>query len=94
MSDHLLLTVLATLIAVAAAVAAAIATRVRLLPEVIDVSIIPTGAGVGSLTFAGYGALRRFDPDRLGRVTLFGTLLGGAGATLGLVILLAVDVLS
>jgi hypothetical protein len=41
------------------AVVAALATRVQLLPDVIDISIIPTGSGVGSLIFVFYGALRR-----------------------------------
>jgi hypothetical protein len=49
-------------------IAGAVATRVRLLPEVIDVPFIPTGAGLGSLGFAFYGALRRYEPDRIGRV--------------------------
>jgi hypothetical protein len=80
--------------ALAAVIAGAAATRVRLLPEVIDVSIIPTGAGLGSLGFAFYGALRRYDPDRIGRLTLFGTLLGAAGTGLALVVALMLDVLS
>jgi hypothetical protein len=37
-----------------AAVAASIATRVQLLPEVIDVSIVPTAAGTLGLLFATY----------------------------------------
>jgi hypothetical protein len=43
-----------------AVIVAAVATRVQLLPDVIDISIIPTGAGVMSLVFVTYGALRRF----------------------------------
>jgi TRAP-type mannitol/chloroaromatic compound transport system permease large subunit len=74
-------------------IASAVATRVRLLPEVIDISFIPTGAGLGSLGFAFYGALRRYEPDRIGRLTLLGTLLGAVGAVLGLVLALMLDVL-
>jgi hypothetical protein len=50
---------------------------VQLLPDVIDLSLIPTGAGLGSLLLVGYGALRRFEPERTGRLALFGTLVGG-----------------
>lgn len=94
MPDHVLAWLSGVLAGVIAIVAVAVATRLRLLPEVIDISIVPTGAGVCSLLFAAYGALRRFPPDRLGRITLFGTLLGGLGAALGLAIVLVVDVLS
>ena len=80
--------------AMVAVIAGAVATRVRLLPEVIDVSVIPTGAGLGSLGFAFYGALRRYEPDRIGRLTLLGTLLGAGGTVLGLVLALTLDVLS
>jgi hypothetical protein len=79
--------------AMVAVIAGAVATRVRLLPEVIDVSIIPTGAGLGSLGFAFYGALRRYEPDRIGRLTLLGTLLGAAGTVLVMVVALMLDVL-
>ena len=77
MHDHLLLWTLGLLAGLLAAVAAAIAARVRVLPEVIDLSIIATTAGLGALTFTTYGALRRYDPDRVGRLTLGGTVLGG-----------------
>jgi hypothetical protein len=61
---------------------------------VIDLSIIPTAAGVGSLVMAAYGALRRFPPERIGRLTLFGTLLGG-GIAMGILgYFVIVDVLS
>ena len=70
-----------------AAVFAALATRVRLLPEVIDVSIVPTTGGVFSFALTGYGFVRRFDPDRIGRLSLGGTLVGGL---LGVGILLTV----
>jgi hypothetical protein len=46
--DHPLILICATLIAVATAVVAAIATRVQLLPEVIDLSLIPTGSGLAA----------------------------------------------
>jgi hypothetical protein len=59
-----------------AAVIAAVASGVRLLPEVIDVSIVAT-AGLGALIFATYGALRRYDADRIARLTLGDTVLGG-----------------
>jgi hypothetical protein len=80
--------------AMVAVIAGAVATRVRLLPEVIDVSIIPTGAGLGSLGFAFYGAPRRYEPERIGRLTLLGTLLGAAGTALVLVVALMLDVFS
>lgn len=60
------------------ALAAALATRVRLLPEVVDPSIVLTCSGLGALAFSAYGALRRFDPDRVARLALGGTLLGAA----------------
>jgi hypothetical protein len=49
MHDHLLPWLLGLLAGLLAAVVAAIATRVRLLPKVIDVSIILTGAGLAGL---------------------------------------------
>lgn len=94
MSDHLLAWLAGLLAGIAAAIALSLATRVRLLPEVIDVSIVPTGSGVGSLFFAGYGALRRFPPDRVGRLTLFGTLLGGLVSASILAVALLVGVVS
>src|SRR5918992_4761799 len=93
-NEHLFAWTAGLFAAMVAVIAGAIATRVRLLPEVIDVSIIPTGAGLGSLGFAFYGALRRYEPDRIGRLTLLGTLLGAAGTVLGLVLALTLDVLS
>jgi hypothetical protein len=64
--------------------------RVQLLPDVIDLSLIPTGSGILSLAFVLYGAVRRFDPERIGRLALLGTLLGGlitAGFVLAAVLL-------
>ena len=74
---HDLVPVYVLLTALAAAAIASIATSVRLLPEVIDISIIPTCSGVIALAFTTYGALCRFDPDRLGRLALGGTVAGG-----------------
>jgi predicted benzoate:H+ symporter BenE len=93
-NEHLFAWMAGLFAAMVAVIAGAVATRVRLLPEVIDVSIIPTGAGLGSLGFAFYGALRRYEPDRIGRLTLLGTLLGAATAAVGLVLGLMLDVLS
>jgi hypothetical protein len=55
----------------------AVATRVRLLPEVVDISLVPTTAGCFSILFAAVGAARRLPMERIGRLTLLGTLLGG-----------------
>jgi hypothetical protein len=93
MTDHLLTWIAGLAVALVAAVAASIAARVQLLPDVIDISIIPTGAGLGSLALAFYGALRGFNPDRVGRLTLFGTLLGGGIAAFALLLALVGDVL-
>jgi hypothetical protein len=89
-----LLLIYGALVAIVTAVVAAIAARVQLLPEVIELSFIPTGAGLGSLIFVFYGALRRFDPDRVGRLALLGTVLGGAGTAAFVVIALLADVVS
>lgn len=82
------------LVGFAAAVVAAIATRVQLLPEVIDLSLVPTAAGAVGLFAAGCGAALRFPPDRLARITLFGNLMGATIAVTGVLIALALDVLS
>jgi hypothetical protein len=92
--DHLLRWVAGAVAGCAATIAVAIATRVRLLPEVVDVSIVPTVAGVFSILFAAVGAVRRYPSERLGRLTLFGTLLGAAIASLYLVGALLIGVLS
>ena len=60
MTDHPMILLSAVRAAVVTAVVAVIATRVQLLPDVIDLSLIPTAAGLGSLLVVGYGALRRF----------------------------------
>jgi hypothetical protein len=85
-----LLLVDAALATIATAVIAALATRLQLLPDVIDVSIILTGSGLGSLILVSYGALRRFGPDRIGRLAL----LGGGATALAVAIALLADVLS
>jgi len=92
--DHLLSWVAGVVAGCAATVAVAIATRVRLLPEVVDVSIVPTVAGLFSILFAAVGAVRRYPPERLGRLTLFGTLLGAAIATIYLLGAVLIGVLS
>ena len=62
------------------------ATRVQLMPDVIDFTAIPDLAGTMGLLFAAYGAVRGFGPDRLGRITPFGNLLGGLLAAAVLVL--------
>ena len=94
MAEHPLVFVYSGLAAILTAIVAAIATRVQLLPDVIDLSFIPTGSGIGSLMLVFYGALRRFDPDRIGRLALLGTLLGGVGTAAFLLLALLADVLS
>jgi hypothetical protein len=94
MADHPLVLVYAALAAIVTAVVAAIATRVQLLPDVIDLSLIPTGAGLGSLALVTYGALRRVDPERIGRLSLLGTLVGGLVTAGAMVIAVVADVLS
>ena len=94
MPDHPLILVYAALAAILTAVIAAIATRVQLLPDVIDLSFIPTGSGIGSLILVFYGALRRFEPERLSRLALLGTLAGGAITATIVAIALLADVLS
>ena len=73
---------------------ASFATRVQLLPDVVDISSIPTASGVVSLIAVFYGALRSYGPDRVGRLAMFGTLLGGVGYALLLSILLVTGVFS
>jgi hypothetical protein len=63
----------------------AVATRVELLPDVVDLTFVLTTAGTGGLTLTAIGALARFDPDRLGRIALFGQLVG---ALVGLLIVI------
>jgi hypothetical protein len=60
----------------------AVAVRFQLLPEVIDLSLIPTGCGVGAMLAAFAGTFARFQPDRLSRLVMFGNLAGGTLASL------------
>jgi hypothetical protein len=92
--DHLIAWLVGVLAGCAATVAVAVAARVRLLPEVVDISLVPTGAGIGSLISAAIGAALRFPPERIGRVTLLGTLLGAAITSVYIACALALDVLS
>jgi hypothetical protein len=92
--EHPLILIYLTLTAIATAIAAAVATRVQVLPDVIDLTLIPTGAGLGSLTLVTYGAIRRFEPERIGRLSLLGTLIGGGATTATISIALLADVLS
>jgi len=94
MPDDPLLLVYTAITAILTAVIAAVATRVQLLPDVIDLSFIPTGSGIVSLILVFYGAVRRFDAERLGRLALLGTLLGGVGAAALVLLAVAADVLS
>jgi hypothetical protein len=94
MPDHPLLLIYGALAAIVTTVAAALATRVQLLPDVIDLSFIPTGSGVLSLAFVSYGAARQFDPDRIARLSLLGTLLGGVTTAAIVLLALLADVLS
>jgi hypothetical protein len=72
---------------------AALATWVRVLPEVIDISIVLAFAGLGALGFTSYGALRRYDPDRIARPSLGGTVLNSPdGAVVFLVALIPAGV--
>jgi hypothetical protein len=89
-----LILIYVVLAAIATAIAEAVATRVQLLPEVIDLLLIPTGSGLGSLTLVTYAAIRRFEPERIGRLSLLGTLIGGGATTGTIAIALLADVLS
>jgi Ca2+/Na+ antiporter len=94
LQDHPLALIYAVSAAILTAVVATIATRVQLLPDVIDLTLIPTGSGLGSLALITYGAIRRAEPERIGRLSLLGTLIGGAATTGTIVIALLADVLS
>jgi hypothetical protein len=86
MHDHPFIWLAGLVVGVVGTIAASLATRFQLLPEVIDVSFVLTGAGLGGLGGALYAALLRFSPDRLGRVVLLGNLVGAAlaGVLVGL----------
>ncbi len=87
----LALTLVATVVA---AMVSALATRVQLLPDVIDLSLIPTGAGLGSLSLTTYGVLRRYDHDRVARNALLGTLIGGLSTAAGVTLLVIANALT
>jgi uncharacterized membrane protein len=53
------------------------ATTARLFPEHIDLSIVLTTAGLVGFAATCVGALLRFDAERLRRVALLGSLVGG-----------------
>jgi hypothetical protein len=94
MPTHALLLLCGGFVALVTTLLGAVVARVQLLPEVIDLSFIPTGSGIGSLVLVSYGALRRFEPERIGRLALLGTILGGIG-TAAVVLLAALrDVIS
>ena len=61
-------------------------TRVQVLPDVIDFTFILTSAGFGGLMSIAIGAACRFSPDRLGRLTVFGQLVGASAGALTLVV--------
>lgn len=63
------------------------ATTVRLLPEEIDLSFVLTTSGLGALACTTVGALRGYQPERLRRLALLGTVVGG---TFGVVCILLV----
>jgi hypothetical protein len=90
-TGHPLAWVAATAIGLVAAIGAALATRVQLLPDVIDVSIILTGSGLGSLVGAFYGAVRRYEADRLAQVSLGGSLLCGSLTAVCIVVIVLVS---
>ena len=94
MDEHILGRVAGALAAIGTAVAAALATRVQLLPDVIDISSIPTGSGVLSLALVSFGALRRYGPDRMARLSLLGTLLSGLITSAVLLIAVIAGVIS
>ncbi len=94
MQDHPLTLIYAVFAAILTAVVAVVATRVQRLPDVIDLSLIPTGAGLGSLVLVGYGALRRFEPQRIERLALLGTLVGGVTTGAAVLIAWVADVVS
>ena len=91
--NHLPEALAAVLGLVIAVVIASIATRVQVLPEVIDVTIVLTAAGLGALAGTMYGAIRRYPSERVGRLSMFGTVVGGLAGAAFLLIYLLVEVL-
>ena len=68
-----------------------LATRVQLLPEVVDLSFVPTAAGLGSLLLILWGVSRGHRPDRVVRLGVLGTVVGGIGATVAIGIVAAIQ---
>jgi hypothetical protein len=64
------------------------ATTVRLLPEHVDLSIVLTTAGLGAFGTTCLGVFLRLDAERLRRVALLGSLLGGTFGVVYWVLLL------
>jgi hypothetical protein len=67
--------------------------EVRVLPEVVDFTLVTNMAGTGALVLTIVGALLRLDHDRLARLTLLGMVLGGGIGTALFMILLAREAL-
>jgi hypothetical protein len=67
--------------------------EVRVLPEVVDFTLVTSMAGTGALVLTIVGALLRLDHDRLARLTLLGMVLGGGIGTALFMILLAREAL-
>jgi hypothetical protein len=67
--------------------------EVRVLPEVIDFSLITNMAGVLAIAFTMFGAVMRYDHDRVARLTLLGMVIGGSIGTALFSVALIIDVL-
>lgn len=52
-------------------------TTARLLPDHVDLSVVLTAAGLGAFSATFIGASLRFNAERLRRVALFGSMVGG-----------------
>lgn len=64
------------------------ATTVRLLPEHVDLSIVLTTAGLGAFAATCIGAFLRLGAERLRRVALLGSMVGGTFGVVDWVLLL------
>lgn len=64
------------------------ATTARLLPEHVDLSIVLTAAGLGAFIATCLGVILRLDAERLRRVVLLGSVLGGTFGVVYWVLLL------
>jgi hypothetical protein len=65
-----------------------LAPTVSLLPEPIGLNLIVFGSGFGAWAFAVIAVARRWEPERVQRVMLFGTIFGGTLAAVALCALL------